>query len=260
MKKPLKRSSPVDMNRMASWMTLFAGYRYAVTEGRVDRWLDQFAPEDRDCSARLLDSVDFITGDQIAAAYRSTLDSLGGWDRAEVKRTAKWRFVAYSSSAGESGDSMLHRFRMANSLGSSSFNELFIRKSELLTENLESRDTVVFVDDFAGTGDQACDSWPEFQELLPGNPSPYLVLVAVTAQAADRIQNETGLLLSYSILLDESDDVFSPKCKHFTRQEKNSILMEEFSIPPNSPTLTAKPVLKSATFLPLGGTRKTALF
>lgn len=224
MKKPLRRTSPVTMTRMSSWTTLFGGYRHAVTEGRIERWLDQFAPEDRDCAVRLLDSVDFITGDQIAAAYRSALPQLVGWDRAKSKRTGKWRFVPYSSSAGESGGSMLHRFRMANGLGSTAFHELFIHKSELLMENLESSDTVVFVDDFAGTGDQACNSWPEFQELLPGNPTSHLVLIAVTTRAAYRIQNETGLVLNYGFMLNESDNVFSPKCKHFTPQEKDSIL------------------------------------
>jgi len=47
---------------------------------------------------------------------------------------------------------------------------------QVLKENLGPDDTVVFVDDFAGTGNQVCTGWREvMEELLPGEPNIYLM-------------------------------------------------------------------------------------
>src|SRR5207245_1228910 len=79
--------------------------------------------------------------------------------------------------AVESSDRMLHTFRAANGLNAERFDNLFIHKSELLRQNLGAADTVVFVDDFAGTGEQAVTAWKEsLGELLPGRPRIFLVL------------------------------------------------------------------------------------
>ena len=53
------------------------------------------------------------------------------------------------------------------------------------------KDTVVLVDDFSGTGNQACDGWNEiFQELLPLRPRVLLVLLAMSSAARDRVTTE----------------------------------------------------------------------
>lgn len=223
MKKPLPRSTRIDMARMARWAGEFSGYRVTVTEARIDRWLSQFRPSDRDIAARILDSVDFITSEQITASYRSILGSLEGWSVDEALRQGKWRFTAFSASAGESGDTMLHKFRLANNLSNRRFNELFIYKSDLLKEELGADDSVVFVDDLSGSGDQVCKSWPLIEELLPGKPRVYLALVVATASARDRIQDETDIIVMPHYTLGEADNFFSAACKHFTVVEKETI-------------------------------------
>jgi hypothetical protein len=213
------------MARMASWRTEFGGYRYPVTEARIDRWLDQFQNADRDLAARVLDCVDFIAHEQMGEAFRSILNGLPGWHQLEEQRQGKWRFVAFSTSAGESGDAMLRLFRHANNLAGKQFNELFIYKSELLSENLGSEDTVVFVDDFSGTGDQVCEAWTNsLRELLPEGPSVFLILMSASAAARTRIETETKLVVNCYIELSASENIFSPKCKHFTPLEKRTLL------------------------------------
>src|SRR4051794_14153052 len=168
MRAPKHRGSPVDMARMRGWVEEFAGYRIAVNEGRIGRWLQQFEEADRDLAARLLDVVDFIGNDQIAAAFREALSGLPGWSPDENRRSGRWFFVAFSSSAGESGDQMLHRFRTANNLAGRRYDYLFHYRSELLMLAPGEEDTVVLIDDFAGTGNQACQAWEEvYRELLP---------------------------------------------------------------------------------------------
>lgn len=225
MKRPFRRATPINMQRMRSWVNGFSGYRHTVTEQRIDRWLEQFTGKDRDLAARTLDCVEFVTHEQIMTALKSILDSLDGWHKDEPKRRGLWRFVPFSVSPGESGDAMLHKFRWTNGLNFTKYNELFIYKRDLLLAQLGPDDSVVFVDDFAGTGEQASKAWQEtIQELLPGNPNAYLILVMASICAKQRIENETELMVNPYSLLSEHDNIFSSKCKHFTPKDKKTLL------------------------------------
>jgi hypothetical protein len=75
---------------------------------------------------------------------------------------------------------MVHTLRMATSMTKKRYSELFIHRSELMTKNAGPEDTVVLVDDFSGTGNQACDAWHIFEELLTGGPRIVLMLIAAT--------------------------------------------------------------------------------
>lgn len=213
------------MARMGNWTSDFTGYRHAITEERIDRWLGQFDKKDRDLAARTLDCIDFITHEQMTKAFRSILSSLNGWSRNRKERVGRWRFVAFSVSAGESGDTMLHKFRLATGLNGRQYNDFFIHKSDLLKEKLGPNDTVVFVDDFSGTGKQVCDAWAEnIEELLPGTPNIFLILVAASISARKRIEEETELTVNSSIELTDRENIFSPNCNHFTSEEKEILL------------------------------------
>ncbi|HEY5499002.1 MAG TPA: hypothetical protein VIK20_01325 [Bacteroidales bacterium] len=219
----MQANSPVNMRRFNKWLSEFSTYRHQITEGRIERWIKQFAQNDKDLAARLLDSVDFINHQQISTAFRDLLLGLDGWSPNEKNRHGIWRFVSYSVSAGESGDEMLHKFRTANNLASRKFNNLFIYKSELLKEKLNADDTVVFIDDFSGTGNQACDFWADIKELLPGEPRIFLILVAASEKALTRIQENTEINCIPHKLLKEKDCIFSDKCTYFNLDEKNII-------------------------------------
>lgn len=224
MKRPRLRGAGIDMGRMRSWISSFGGYRVSVSEERIDRWLVQFA-RDRDLAARILDSVDFVGHEQMANSFRDLLNSIEGWHRDEQRRRGRWRFVAHSSSAGESGDTMLHRFRVANTLNGRRFQELFIHKSELLKEKLSPSDTVVFVDDFSGTGNQICQDWVnDVKELLAGGPRVFLILIAVCDGARRRIEQHTDLTVHAAFELSNRDNIFSQECGHFSLTEKRVLL------------------------------------
>ncbi len=225
MKKPNRRNTAINAQRMRTWVNEYANYRYAVSEHRIRDWIEQFAPNHRDLSARVLDCIDIITHDQIAAAYKSILGGLDGWDRDEGERKGKWRFVPYSASAGESGDAMLSKFRSANNLAGDVYNDLFIYRCELLGEELGPDDSVVFIDDFVGSGDQVCKTWSRvFGELVADIGRVYLVVVAARQQAMQRITIETDLELVSQIHLTERDNVFDSACKHFNNDEKDTLL------------------------------------
>jgi hypothetical protein len=225
MKSPQGVGAAITMERMRIWMDDFSGYRVTITEHRIQRWLEQFQEGHRDLAARLLDVVDFVGNDQISKAFRAALQSLDGWSSDANQRLGRWFFVPFSASAGESGDHMLNLFRTANNLGGRGYNDLFRYRSELLELAPSDGDTVVFVDDFAGTGEQACDAWNQiYRELLPFGPRIILVLVASSTYAIQRIRQETELAPHAHFELGVADNVFADSCGAFSRHEKEAIL------------------------------------
>ncbi len=232
MRTPKTRGRAVDAGRMRGWLHRFDGYRVAVTDGRIRGWLRSFRDHDADLAARVLDAVMFLKPEDVENALRATVDRLPGWHRSKAQRQGKWRFVAFSISAGESGDSMLHRARTALGMTGAQHNDVFIHKADLMRAELGTEDSVIFVDDFAGTGQQACRAWngdaetgiTGLAELLPGSPKTYLILVAAGQRAVERIGQETKLKVVTRHVLGRSEDIFSVDCEHFTPAEKESLL------------------------------------
>jgi hypothetical protein len=219
--------SPRNAKRYRQWTARFGAYRDAVTNSTIDSWLEQFDEADQDLAARILDVVEFFGQSQIHSAYREALTSLAGWHESKDKRKGKWRFVAMSGSAGESGDGMLYHFRVANHLDFKRYDEFFISRAAILAHNLGADDTVVLLDDFSGTGKQVCDAWtdPEVAlgELLAGVGRVYLVLVAAGKDARKRIKEDTSISLMPSHSLADEDNVFSDKCKHFSAADRKRL-------------------------------------
>jgi hypothetical protein len=220
----MNRGAALNEARYARWLAQFSGYRNPVTHGMIELWLGQFTPRDQDLAARILDAVLFIGTQKIHTDFRELVNGLEGWHKTKSKRRGRWFFVPFSGSTGESGDSMLHAFRMATSLSKKQYNDLFIHRSELVAKQPGPDDTVVLVDDFSGTGTQACGSWQIFEELLTGGPRTVLMLVAATRRALQRIADETGMEPVCTTVLSARDDIFNGECVHFTKAEKDTVL------------------------------------
>ncbi len=225
MKTPAEQNTPIDSRQIRHWVNDFSAYRHSVGEERIREWIQQFNAEDRNIAARVLDGVDFFSHDRIAAAFRSVLNGIEGWHLDPKRRRGQWRFIPYSASAGESGDSMMHKFRHANNLAGRKYNDLFIYRSDILREGLSRGDTVVLVDDFVGTGDQACDSWSEqYGELLAEVGRVYLVVVVACEHGVRRVGDKTDLQVVPHFSLTEADNVFAGRCTRFSRTEKEALL------------------------------------
>lgn len=225
MNRPLDQGCEIGAQRYRRWLAHFAGYRNPVTQQLIELWLEQFSAQDKDLAARVLDSVLFIDHHHIHACFKQLLASLDGWHISPSKRKGQWFFVPFSGSVGESGDSMVHAFRMATSMTNRNCNSLFIHRSELVGKKPSAGDTVVLLDDFSGSGDQACGSWKNpFAELLAGGPRVVLMLVAATSVALERITNETDMEPLCGTTLPPSANIFSPTCRHFADKEKLGLL------------------------------------
>ncbi|MGH6804278.1 MAG: phosphoribosyltransferase-like protein [Methyloceanibacter sp.] len=225
MRTPKARGTPVSQRRQSAWLKHFGAYRIAVTAERLSAFLGQFSPEHVDAAARVLDVVEFFGPERIGRAFQNVLGRLPGWHIHKNKRVGRWYFAAFSSSAGESGDTMLHRFRQANGLDRSSYDSLFVYKRDLLVDAPTSDDSVVFVDDFSATGDQAVGAWNDtLRELLPDSPKTYLVLAAVSRAAKERIVRDTQLKVYSPTTLMEEDNILGGHCNHFSAREREALL------------------------------------
>jgi hypothetical protein len=237
MRRPFPPGTAVDVNRYRRWTSRFGSYREGITNVTIESWLENFEEEDHDLAARVLDAVEFYGQSQIHAAYRQALAALPGWHKLASKRTGQWRFAAMSGSAGESGDAMLHQFRIANELDKKGFNELFVWRGDLFRQcmlpeedpqKLGQDSVVVLLDDFSGTGTQVCDAWNDpatsFGALLAGVGKVYLILVAASKEARRKISAETSISLVPAHDLHDSDNIFSDKCRHFTPADRARLL------------------------------------
>lgn len=223
MKNPGARRRPIDAARFAEWTDAFEGYTPRVTQEAIEDWLKQFAKTDRDLAARVLDAVEFYRSDQLADAFRSALSSLPGWSIDATHREGRWWFVPFSTGVGESGDAMLHLFRRANGMSGSAFNSLFVHKSDLPKLDPGPEDTIVFVDDFAGTGQQAVTTWAPMAELLTRKPRTLLILAVAVDRGLRRIASETPLVAHPYRRLDSRHNFFALACTYFRVGEKTRI-------------------------------------
>lgn len=225
MRQPSPTGTTVDDRRKQTWYDRFLHYRYPPTYDEITGFLKQFGRKHRDVASRLLDSVEVVTRVQIEQAFKTLMQNLPGWHRDKSRRQGEWRFVPYSFSAGESGDQMIAAFRQAMGMKQKHYDALFIHPHKLLDQKLRGDDTVVLVDDFSGSGDQACESWNKlFRELVGGVGTVYLMVVAATTAAQETIKNKTDLQVLCHYSLNASDNFFSEDCTHFTHDDKQAIL------------------------------------
>jgi len=222
---PRDRGTPIDRKRIDRWLATFSAYRTPVSAHLIELWLKQFKGDDCDLAARVLDVVHYVGNEHIYASFRDLLKSLEGWHQDPKRRKGRWLFVAFSGSAGESGDNMLHHFRVATGLDNRRYNDLFVLRSELTKNNPGPDDSVVLIDDFSGSGEQACGAWKDtFSELLASGPRVILMLVAATRDALKRIIDDTDMSPCCGVVLGKNDELFAKDCKHFTPTEKESLL------------------------------------
>lgn len=225
MKQPAPSGTLINHSRKKKWHDRFLHYQHPPTPGDIDAWMEQFKTDDKDVAARLLDSVQLVTRAEMELAFKTLMQSMPGWHRKKANRTGEWRFVPYAVRPGESGDHMMACFRQAMGMRERYYDPLFVYAHQLPAQKLKGKDTVVLIDDFTGTGSQACKSWNDlFRELVGGAGLVYLMVVAATVKAQEEIRTNTDLKVMSHYNLIGGDNLFSDDCGHFTENEKNTVL------------------------------------
>jgi hypothetical protein len=206
-----------------SWIEQFKHYRAPPTRLDIENWIDQFKPEDSALAQRVLDHILVISDTDTLIGYRDALNDLPSWSINSNQRVGNWYFVGCGV-LGESGPQMSRLFREANRLNSPAHDACFVTFRELPRLKLTANDTVVFIDDIAGSGAQITKFWPTIEELVASEADCRLVLTVLTERARDRIERDTDLIISCAKFLGPEYDLFDNRFVHFTADEKNTIL------------------------------------
>lgn len=204
------------------WVRNFRHYRNPPDQERIESWIRQFDVQHYDLAMRLLDIVQVVSDQDVLLGYRDFLRNAQGWDRNRNSRSGRWYFVGFGG-PGESGPAMVRLFREANQLNATMFDQDFVTLRDLPSLALTAEDTVVFIDDIAGSGDQACKLWPTVQELIASEAKAILLLTAVTYRALERIAEETELSVNYRDNLGPDSDLFHQDCNSFDAGEKTAL-------------------------------------
>lgn len=223
MRRPSPPGADVSPARLGSWLGRFRFYRHPPDEAAVRSWIASFRVGDRDVAARILDCVEVVSETEIHEGYRVALRGLPGWSPDAATRNGRWFFLGFGGPS-ESGQVMLRMFREANRLTGAANNQLFCNLSDLPSKLLTGEDSIVFVDDFSGTGNQVVRMWPTIQELVAAEAKYYLIITAATRKAVERIGTETGLQLISQMTLESNDNVFDARCSYFSETDRQTIV------------------------------------
>jgi hypothetical protein len=210
--------------KMAEWRNRFAAYRHPPSLDNIIRWLAYFANIDIAVATKVLDNVMIVSELEIQQGYQAALQGIEGWNPVKRKRRGRWFFCGYGNHAHESGRAMLRTFSEANHLRRRDHNEMFVTPVDIPGLKLTSKDTLVFVDDFSGSGQQVTDNWPVMRELIASEARTFLVLSAITEQALQAINRDTDLTVIAAQELSAEKNVFDPLCQLLTQHEKNKLL------------------------------------
>lgn len=207
----------------------------------IEAWFHQFTQLEQAIAAKLLDAVQFVSIHESRRAYVDLLPRLQGWDPRPTVRTGRWWFLAFGR-PGESGGTMLRELRIAAALEPPVFHNMFPEIRDLVDQSPSAGDTIVLVDDFSGTGRQACATWAKLSEVLAPYTQPrstldpatattttkpgcsvHLLLVGARQRGIETIR-AAGLRAEAFRLLDDHDDVFHPSSPTFDEGERKSLL------------------------------------
>lgn len=212
----------LDNTRLQHWLDNFRFYRNPPDRARIEDWLAQFSEDHREIAKRVLDRIQVVSDSDILIGYRDFLTQCAGWHQSPAVRQGTWYFIGFGG-PGESGPSMVRLFREANRLNAQKYDSLFVTIRDLPSLKLTAADTVVFIDDISGSGDQVCRLWPMIQELMASEARSVLLLTAVTYRAADRIGRETELEIRFRDFLGTELDFFHVDFLGFSKEEKDII-------------------------------------
>lgn len=120
---------------------------------------------------------------------------------------------------GKSGGKIIYEFKHALQEISDKIIEPW--KIPQLPENSK----IIFIDDLIGTGLQSTEFIQEklYQILNPSHKA-YLLCICATPDGKNKVENESGFeILCHELLIEDSHQYFSEKCKIFTEDEKRSL-------------------------------------
>lgn len=186
---------------------------------RIELWIGNFDDSDAELALKVLDNVEYFNDSRMYLACQEIFAQLRTLKGAALNNVY---FCAFGSPA-HSGQHIYSIFATANSLTGRANASRFKLISELNMLSLESNVTVVFLDDFIGTGDQSIGYWAEIESIVTDNVDVYLGVVAAFEDGIRNVQTNTPMKVLCYRRFNDSDKLFSATNPRFTEEEKDTL-------------------------------------
>ena len=189
-----------------------------ITKGKIRTWLRQFAEAHQPVALKLLHNLRFYDSAKIHTSCKILFKMV----KSECENDLDNVIFMGLGPAGKSGDMMLHRFRHANGMHTDKFKHMFKHTTEITSIDSAFNGSLVFLDDFIGSGSQAMASLFDIASIAPPGVRLFLLVVAGYASAIEELGSEKEFdcnVLAVDVL-DESEKLFSDANDKFTEDEK----------------------------------------
>ena len=184
-------------------MEIFNPFRGDITDQAVSDWLEQFEPDERPFICQLLKGFKYYGSAQVAESVKVLYQHI-------LKDSGKSQDDIWFVPVGyvaKSGSIIAYYFRVQNNLDQNRF----VSPADLTSLPLKQACAVVFIDDFLGTGNQACQVWENIARPVyekTGADFYYGTLVAYI-EGHENLRKKTRFFPFAVDVLSETDSPFS---------------------------------------------------
>lgn len=191
-----------------------------MSAGRVLKWLGQFSDAHLPLATKVLINTKYYNASNIRAMTRelviSVLQNLRGVDRKQI-------FFVPVGVLGSSSTIIARVLRELSRTGATSGIKV-VWMTDLEKVEPDKVSTIVFVDDFSGTGDQLSEWWVNVEQMIrPKKANVIVALLVMNSRARARIEEFANLAISIEEL-DDRANVLSAQNRVFSRAEKKMLL------------------------------------
>lgn len=193
-------------------MDIHNPFRGDVTDQAVAEWMSQFEETERPIINQLLKAFRYYGSAQVAESVKGLYLDIQH-TTAGVKTEIWFVPVGY---VAKSGSIIAYYFRVQNGLRQ----DQFISPADVAALQLTENSTVVFLDDFLGTGNQATQVWTTVVEPLDIKSKCNFVYATLVAyrEGIEHIKEKTGFSSLAVDVLDDSDRPFSSANRIFATE------------------------------------------
>lgn len=181
-----------------------------ISDEAVASWLEQFKDEERPVIQKLLLAFKYYSSKKVAYLVKELYKSVSS----NLRKPKEMIWFVPVGYVAKSGSIIAYYFRTQNNLPQ----DRFIAPSDISTLPLTKDEAVVFLDDFLGSGNQACQVWQNV--VIPTKKSAdcqfaYAVLVGFQ-NGLENVRSCTGFKAFAVEILTEEHLPFSPDATLFS--------------------------------------------
>lgn len=200
----------------------FPGYYPDITESRIKDFIKQFNNDDYGLALKTLEKTRYFSNSKIIKYLRLLTNVLQ--DEIDLTNTNVY-FCSMSISSGKSTDAIIGKIRKILNMNKREFDWKYLHLRDL--ENLQNdskHKTIIFADDFIGSGSTIQHLWSTLQNWYNSNHEYYVGVIIGYENIINNIESLTPLKIRYADdLLTDNDRIFHEDNIDFSEDEKKTL-------------------------------------